>query len=723
MPRQPRLRRARQAMFAAMALAAGEAMGADARPPGTPPVVPLYMAVHGAPAGAAPASSTSPMSPAPKSAPTPTSAPAATAAQASAPAPSAAKPAVTGSAHAAQRPTAATGPAGGDVLVAAASTAGTKPPAARSAAARRPRVQIGPSSAWAEKRFVYRADNKRLGDVLQDFAASQSLPAVVAEDLEGVVNGNFDVKIDVFLDSMARTYNFLWYHDGSALYFYPGRAMQSRMFRLKGFRRQQVQNLLQSLEIGDKRYPIRYDEAQNTLYVSGPPRHVELVTSAIETLDAGLAEAALRSVQVFPLRFASAGDRQIGGVTVVGVATTLRRLFAAQGSNSAHEALALIPDSTAELAEMAERTKRGIQPLPKLVGQHPPATKPAGGSPSFKPGGKGKGGEDDLPPQIEADEGTNSVVIQGRSDRMADYGALIARLDQKPMLVELVATIIEVSSDSVDQLGINWSMKNTAGNSLQLSGPPGAGRVDGLGLFTLGTVVANAGRELLARVDALQGEGKARIVSRPSVLGVANRTAVMREKRVATVRVSGSRDANLYQVEAGTLLEMTPQVTHADGNNRIKLSIYIEDGNFEAGQIDQIPIVKKTEIRTEAHVREGESLLIAGITIESDKTQRNGVPGLQHAPLVGGLFRSTDNRAQRTERMFLITPRLPGSSATAAAAAQERARAAAILESKDAAGAVSATAPAGAATPSRAAAPAPFRGVPAGEFADGNPTY
>lgn len=686
-PRQPRLRQARQAMFAAMALAAGEAMGADAKPPVTPPAVPLYMSVH-APAGGA----------APAAAPASPSAPAR--------APAAARPAA-----------AASGPAEAR-LVAAASIPGTTPPTARAPAVRRPpRVQIGAPAAWVEKRFVYRADNKRLGDVLQDFAASQALPAVVAEDLEGVVNGNFDVKIDVFLDSMARTYNFLWYHDGSALYFYPGRAMQSRMFRLKGFRRQQVQNLLQSLEIGDKRYPIRYDEAQNTLYVSGPPRHVELVTSAIETLDAGMAEAALRSVQVFPLRFATAGDRTVGGVTVVGVASTLRKLYAGAGAaaNSAQDVLAMIPDSSAELAEMTERTRRGIGPLPKL-GPKPTGPKPdLRGNAQTGQAGKGKRGDQDDAPQIEADEGTNSVVIQGRSDRMADYGALIQRLDQKPMLVELVATIIEVSSDSVDQLGINWSMKSAGGNSVSVSGPQG--RVDGLGgLFTIGTVVANAGRELLARVDALQGEGKARIVSRPSVLGVANRTAVMREQRIARVRVAGNREANLFQVEAGTLLEMTPQVTYADGNNRIKLSIYIEDGNFEATQVDQIPIVKKTEIRTEAHVREGESLLIAGITIESDKTQRNGVPGLQRVPMVGGLFRSTDNRTQRTERMFLITPRLPSSSATAAAAAQERAEAVA------ASAATPAALPSATATPARAAAPARITSVPAGEFADGNGT-
>ena len=674
------MQRARQVLLTTIALAAGEALCADARPPGAAPAVPLYMSVHAAPA--APAAS-------PPAAPT-------------------------SSASAAARPPAAASAPGGATVVAAASV----PPATPAPAAKRQpvrsapqRVRIGASPGWVEKRFVYRADNKRLGDVLQDFAASQSLPAVVAEDLEGVVNGNFDVKIDVFLDSMARTYNFLWYHDGSALYFYPGRAMQSRMFRLKGFRRQQVQNLLQSLEIGDKRYPIRYDETQNTLYVSGPPRHVELVTSAIETLDAGLAEAASRSVQVFPLRFATAGDRTVGGVTIIGVASTLRKLYAGAGGNSAADTLALMPDSTGELAEMAERTRRGIAPLAKL------GPKPTGPKPDLRgnvrpPQGKGKPGEqDELPPQIEADEGTNSVVIQGRSDRMADYAALIQRLDQKPMLVELVATIIEVSSDSVDQLGINWSMKSAGGNSVAISGPQG--RVDGMGgLFTLGTVVANAGRELLARVDALQGEGKARIVSRPSVLGVANRTAVMREQRIATVRVAGEREANLFQVEAGTLLEMTPQVTYSDGNNRIKLSIYIEDGNFESAQIDQIPIVKKTEIRTEAHVREGESLLIAGITIESDKTQRNGVPGLQRVPMVGGLFRSTDNRTQRTERMFLITPRLPSSSATAAAAAQERAEAA------SAAAAAPAALP-NAATPARRAEPARFS-VPAGEFADGN---
>jgi type III secretion protein C len=181
-----------------------------------------------------------------------------------------------------------------------------------------------------------------------------------------------------------------------------------------------------------------------------------------------------------------------------------------------------------------------------------------------------------------------------------------------------------------------------------------------LGTYTIGTVVADAGRQLLMRINALQGEGKARVLSKPSLLGVANRPAMMKEKRVATVRVAGNLDARLFQIEAGTLMQVTPQVIADEGGNQIKLSLYIEDGNFETGLVDQVPVVKKTEIRTEAHVREGESLLIGGLMVESTTVQEAGVPGLRSVPLLGGLFRWNGNSTSRTERLFLITPKVVG---------------------------------------------------------------
>lgn len=519
-----------------------------------------------------------------------------------------------------------------------------------------------PQRSLSNENFVYRADGKRLVDVLQDFAASQGVPAVTAEGLDGIVNANFNTKPELFLKSIAKAYNIIWYHDGTALYFYPGRAIESRIFRLKGFRRQELQNLLRSLDLDQERYPLRYDAAQNTLFVSGPPRLVDLVTYALEALEAGVTEGAGSTVRVFPLRFASASDRMMGETNIPGMVTTLRGLYTPSGDKSGpageagldakqnadtnKKAMAITPQLRPGqyLSSVNGRTDRSERPAPRPVAQGPD--------------------RDDVPPQFEADEGGNAVIVKGRADRMADYESLIKRLDQKPRLVELEATIIEVNSDSVDALGVNWSLRGARG-SFSMGAPQTSSVLSQASSFTLGTVISDAGRELLARVNALQGEGKARILSKPSVLGVANRTAVMREKRVASVRVAGNKEVSLFQVEAGTLLEMTPQVTYSDGANSIKLSLYIEDGSFEAGSVDQIPIVKKTEIRTEAHVLEGESLLIGGITVESEQTHRSGVPGLSKLPVLGGLFRTRERQGQRTERLFLITPRLMDSGANA----------------------------------------------------------
>jgi type III secretion protein C len=349
------------------------------------------------------------------------------------------------------------------------------------------------------------------------------------------------------------------------------------------------------------------------------------------------------------------------------VATILRRLYAPK--NTVTNGL-----QDPALDQIAQGVRKKVAPaVPKLANNEflPPLPKPGSEGIDRQPTQRGlapPSGED-ITPNFEADEGINAVIVQGRGDRMAEYEALIQRLDKKPQLVELEATIIEVSSDSVNALGVDWSMRGRNGSSVSLTAPPTS-----ITPFTLSTVIANAGRELLARVNALQGEGKARVLSKPLVLGVANRAAVMREKRVASVRVASREDANLFQIEAGTLLEMTPQVTTSEGGvNNIKLSLYIEDGNFETASVDQVPIVKKTEIRTEAHVKEGESLLIGGITVESDQSNFAGVPGVSRLPLVGGLFRNREHQTMRMERMFLITPRVLDSEVSARRDAEPKA--------------------------------------------------
>ncbi|MFX1678894.1 type III secretion system outer membrane ring subunit SctC [Mitsuaria sp. CC2] len=526
------------------------------------------------------------------------------------------------------------------------------------------------SRQWRSPRFVYKAEGKRVNEVLLDFAASQGLPAVLADGIDGMVQANFDTTPDKFLDSMNRAYGVIWYHDGTALYFYPAGAVQSRLFRLKGFRREQVTDLLDSLQLGDARFPLRFNAAESTLLVYGPPRHVELIAAAVESLDVGAMERNRKAVRVVPLRFASAGDRTFGQTRIRGVASVLTSLYSggtsgggsgAQGDEDTPSMAEVHPGKLTALQGVMGRDSRLADIMarkPNQVTAGQSAKSGAGAASQGSARGLQSPVDDDAPPMFQADEGTNTVIIHGRPQRMDEYVELIRRLDVQPVLVELEATIIDVSSDSIDSLGIDWSVRGSKG-SFGVTQPSTANNA---GTFTLSTLWSNAGRELMARIDALSARGKARVIAKPKVLGVANRPAVMREKRVVTVKVAGNLEANLFQVEAGTLLQVTPQITSVPDNGgvsrRIKLSLYIEDGSFEDQRVDSVPIVKRTEIMTEAHVGEGESLLIGGITTTSQASQRDEVPVLGRVPLVGGLFRHTSESNGQTERLFLISPRI-----------------------------------------------------------------
>jgi type III secretion protein C len=528
------------------------------------------------------------------------------------------------------------------------------------------RPVLSPARGARSQRFVYRAESKRLSEVLQDFAASQNMPAVVGDGVEGVVNASFDTTPQEFLKAVSKAYGILWYNDGSALFFYPARAIQSRLFRLKGYNRKELTDLLASLDLGDKRYPLKFDDAQHTLLVYGPPRHVEMVAAAIDSMDAGAAEGNEKTVRVFPLRFASAADHRMGDVVIPGVTSTLRALYAHGGSEGGGAGEPQPASPLAQKMKALQGLTGNARLVPELPSAMPDNNQGKSQGQVSQRGLRSPVNFDEDQPAFEPDEATNSVIVQGRAYRMREYEALVRRLDQRPVLVELEAMIIDISADNAESLGVDWSVQVPHG-SLAVNSPgntvPLAGGLPGLvagSTFGLSTVISDAGRQLLARVNALAADGKARVVAKPSVLGIANRTAVMKDKRVATVRVSGNLEANLFQVEAGTLLQVTPQVTSVDGINEIKLSLYIEDGSFEAQVVDQVPVVKKTEIHTEAQVKEGESLLIGGLTVEADTQQEAGVPGLRSIPLVGGLFRWSGSRKTRTERMFLITPRLVG---------------------------------------------------------------
>ena len=528
---------------------------------------------------------------------------------------------------------------------------------------------------WSSKTFVYRAENKRLPDVIQDFASSQGIAVITDPALEGSVNVSFNRSPSEFMSTLSKSYGVIWYFDGVTLFAYPARAMQSKVFRLRGFKREQVRQMLESLGLGDSRYPLRYNDAEQTLVAYGPPRHIELVSTVVSTLEQRYGGGGASEVVVVALNHAFAADRGTGASRVKGLVSTLNAIYASRGNAGTGGATA---DSAAVAqARQSAEASLGVPLQPQrraLQGQGMKGEAAGASAPSALPA-KGRQGIDvsehggDSPepaaPVFQADEATNSVLVRAPSDQMAKYTALIRKLDVAQDLVEIEVTIIDVSSDEFDALGIDWNFSNSSG-SFTLAVAPTASTSSSASttasLSSIGTnittLVADAGRVLMARVRALESKGKARVLSRGRVLGAANHLASMSDKRSVSVRVAGNLEANLYTVEAGTSLQVVPQIVAHGATRDIRLSLSIRDGSFEASVDDSIPPVKSTEIQTDATVPEGESLLIGGITSEIDSTGFSGVKGLGRLPYVGALFKREEATRFRSERMFLLTPKL-----------------------------------------------------------------
>lgn len=530
-------------------------------------------------------------------------------------------------------------------------------------------IYAAPSASARElpkKSFVYKADSRKLPDVIQDFAAALEIPVIVAEGVDGTVNGKFNLTPQSFLDLMSSAYSLTWYFDGNVLYVYPARTNQSKVIFLRDFGADRIERLLQTLKVGDKRFPLRYDQKEKTLLVTGPPRHIELVTSLVDALSEGGREEGRRIVRVFPLKYASAGDQTIGGTLATGMVSLLNRMY---GNPVDRDGNHLVPASTpltpmqsvygagtgeAATSKFNERTDRNINALASTFSLG--STNPPENSNNRFAVQQTAPVDEEKKPFFGADDANNSVIVMGLPARMATYADLIRQLDVATDLIELEATIIDVSHDDALSFGVDWSAGNRT-SSVGYAAAPGLADLTP-GIFQITTLSADLSKKLLLSVNALQRQGRARIVARPRVVGVANRTASMKDTRTASVKVAGNLSSNLYSIETGTQIEVIPRRIKIDGVPAIKLALSIQDGSFDTAVVDSVPIVKRTGIVTEAYVGEGDGLLIGGISSQSDQTSNNGLPGLSRIPIIGNIFRSTDDRTSRRERLFLITPRI-----------------------------------------------------------------
>ena len=502
--------------------------------------------------------------------------------------------------------------------------------------------------------FSRHANQEPLQAALLDFAQTQGYRAMLTPGMEGVISGHFDAVPPMdFLNSVRSAFGVSWYTLGDVICFYP-EAQNTRMFiNPKAIDPEELFALLRSSGVLSPELAASLAPGKKMIIIHGPPHYLNEVRDAVAAFEETLVSSV--TMRVFPLRYAWADDVTVTNmdntITVPGVASILRASISGEAA-----ATTIITENPATVdnllgSGMTGRGAANTAPAPRAA----------------VPKGTQIGG---AYVNIMADPRTNSVIVTDAAYRMPHYEKTIADLDQPVELVEIHAAIVDINANFTRNLGVSYQADGTSnrwGGAASLSADggnfapsPPAGTVPGAGLI-LSTIYSHGADFFIARIRALEEQGEARVLGRPSVLTVNNAQASLENTTTYYIKIEGFQAVDLFKVEAGTMLKVTPHIIKYEGRpDSIRLVVTVQDNQSadQSAAVGAIPPVKQTRINTQAIIGAGQSLLIGGYYFEESKTRDTGVPFFMNIPVLGYLFKDAATETRRMERLIMITPRV-----------------------------------------------------------------
>ena len=249
-----------------------------------------------------------------------------------------------------------------------------------------------------------------------------------------------------------------------------------------------------------------------------------------------------------------------------------------------------------------------------------------------------------------------------------DESGVIDLLEMEhPSQIRLEAQIIEIGSNYAKDLGIQyWSQtpekqdETTTGITVGTAGIFYGGEVFSSSRKHggwLGSHVANVNVTL----QALINQGKARILSRPSITTLSGKNAnILIGGRIPVPISDGNGNVSVDWREYGIRLNIEPKV---DSEDKITSKVHAEVSTLDKAssvKIDSysIPGILSREADTEVNVHSGMTMVIGGLINSEDSKSISKIPLLGDLPIIGRFFQHTSKSRDKRELIILITPTL-----------------------------------------------------------------
>lgn len=268
--------------------------------------------------------------------------------------------------------------------------------------------------------------------------------------------------------------------------------------------------------------------------------------------------------------------------------------------------------------------------------------------------------------RVSVDARTNTLLIQETRERIASIRRTIDQLDIPVRQVQIEARIVIARDRAARELGINWGLSSPQGSRFDLSGAadgsvPNGGLAVDLGsdidpssAFSFGYLSGDILIDLELR--ALESEGMSQTISQPKVITANQKRAVIKQgQEIPYQEATSSGATNIEFKEAVLSLEVTPQITPDD---RIIMDLVINNDDVSDTTFAGAPAIDTNEIQTQVLVDNGETVVLGGILTSEQLRQLFKTPLLGDLPVLGHLFRYTEERNEKVELLVFITPKI-----------------------------------------------------------------
>jgi type IV pilus assembly protein PilQ len=273
------------------------------------------------------------------------------------------------------------------------------------------------------------------------------------------------------------------------------------------------------------------------------------------------------------------------------------------------------------------------------------------------------------------DDRTNSLVVTGTPSQQEAVQALLAQLDVPVGQVAVQSTVVDITSTSLKDLGIEWSvLQGGTGTPFTFQEvpaiTPSTQAPSGLppGLVGVQPITRDL---LLAKLHAFVSQGTAKVLNDTEIATLDGQEALIfagDQVPVVNTTTAGNPPVTTSTVTfqpIGVTLKIIPKI-NADRTISVQVHPVVTTVTSFTQPTPQnpggLPNISIREAVTGLRVPDGDAIVLGGLMKYSDIANLKKVPILGDLPFIGSLFRLSTVTHEESEVVILITPRALGTT-------------------------------------------------------------